>query len=80
MAVLIDILRNKETINSGIITIIDQAIVSVTGFVMGIIVARTCDKTEFGLFVLGLTILTFALSLQSSVISFFCLRGRSCQV
>jgi O-antigen/teichoic acid export membrane protein len=60
---------NRGTLNKGIVSIVDQAIVSAGSFLTGIIVARMCDKADFGLFVLGLTIVTFALSLQSSLIT-----------
>ena len=64
-----DILANKRTLNKGIIAVTDQVIVSAGSFITGVIVARVCNKAEFGLFVLGLTIVTFALSLQSSLIT-----------
>jgi O-antigen/teichoic acid export membrane protein len=62
-------LTYKEILNKGIITILDQAFVSAGSFITGIIVARVCNKTEFGFFVLGLTIIVFARSLQSSLIT-----------
>ena len=64
-----DINRSKETINRGIITLIDQAITSANSFIAGIIIGRACGKDEFGLYVLGLTIVTFVISFQSSLIT-----------
>jgi len=64
-----NLLANRGNLNKGISTIADQAIVSATSFVTGILVARGCSKDEFGLYVLGLTILVFMMSLQASLIT-----------
>jgi O-antigen/teichoic acid export membrane protein len=47
----------------------DQLIVSATNFITGVIVGRTCTKDEFGLYMLGLSIVLLVLDLQTSLIS-----------
>jgi len=50
-------------------TIADQGFCSATNFVTGILVARACPRTEFGLFVLGLTMARFLTGVQNSLVS-----------
>jgi len=60
---------SRATSNKGIITLIDQAVVSVTNFLTGVIIGRTCIKEEFGLYILGFSIVLFIVKLQTSLIS-----------
>ena len=69
MSTVIDIFQKRKTINRGIISIIDQGIVSSTNFLTGILIGRTCTKDEFGLYILGMTIVTFMIGFQSSLIT-----------
>ena len=53
----------------GALTILDQCCVSGTNFLTGVIIARTCGKEQFGLYVLGFSMfLFFSISLQQSLI------------
>ena len=53
---------------SAAVTLVDQAVVSGTNFMTGVVIGRVCTKQEFGLYMLGLTILLYATSLQTSLI------------
>jgi O-antigen/teichoic acid export membrane protein len=46
-----------------LITLADQAMVSGAGFLTGIIIARACGKEQFGLYLLGLSILNLMMEL-----------------
>lgn len=50
------------------LTLLDQAVVSATGFLTGVIVGRLCGKQEFGLFLLGQTIIWFVMEFQNVLI------------
>lgn len=52
-----------------LVTILDQGVVSATNFFTSIIIARTCTKDEFGLYMLGLTIAVLAMNTQNSLIT-----------
>lgn len=60
---------SKTTVRKGIVTLADQCVVSITNFLTGVIIGRACTKEEFGLYMLGLSIVLFAMSLQTSLIS-----------
>lgn len=51
-----------------LVPFIDQGVTSAANVLTGIILARSCDKSEFGLYTLGLTIILFGLNFQTSVI------------
>jgi len=53
----------------GVITVIDQGIVSATSFFTGVIIGRTLEKEQFGYYLLGLTIVFVAINLQNALIS-----------
>ncbi len=55
--------------NKGIISLADQMVASATNFLTGVIIARNCSKEEFGLYMLGFSIVLFVLDLQTSLIS-----------
>jgi O-antigen/teichoic acid export membrane protein len=49
--------------------LIDQGVASTTNFLSGIIIGRSCTKEDFGLYMLGFTIILFLLDGQQSLIS-----------
>jgi len=49
--------------------IADQGFCSIVNFLTGVLVARACTKSEYGVFVLGMTILRFMTGLQNSLVS-----------
>ncbi len=53
---------------TGILTIIDQGVFSLTSFLTSIIVGRSTTKEEFGLFLLGYTIIYLGLEVQGACI------------
>jgi O-antigen/teichoic acid export membrane protein len=50
-------------------TLLDQAIVSATNFLTGVVVARSCSRSELGLYSLGSTVVVLLLAVQSSTVS-----------
>jgi O-antigen/teichoic acid export membrane protein len=58
----------EPTARKGMVTLADQAVVSATNFVTGVIIGRACTKEEFGLYMLGLTIMLYVTNLQTSLI------------
>ena len=59
----------KPTIRSGWAALANQGVVSLNNFFTGIIIGRYCSKGEFGLYMLGLTIVLMAMDMQTSLIS-----------
>jgi len=60
---------SKPTLRKGLITLVNQGVVSATNFLTGVVIGRTCTKDEFGLYMLGFSIVLFALDLQVSLVS-----------
>lgn len=58
-----------ETACTGLATVIDQTIVSGTGFGLSVIVARNCSKEELGVYVLGMSLIQFVIGFQSALIT-----------
>ena len=58
----------KPAVRKGLIALVDQSIVSATNFITGVIIGRTLSKEQFGLYMLGFTIVFFIITLQSSLI------------
>lgn len=58
-----DFIDRKSTLS-----LIDQAVASGTNFLTGVIIGRACTKEQFGLFMLGFSIVLFVMNLQSSII------------
>jgi O-antigen/teichoic acid export membrane protein len=54
----------NDNVSKGILTVLDQIVVSGTNFIITIIIGRACIKDELGLYVLGFTIVVLALDLQ----------------
>jgi O-antigen/teichoic acid export membrane protein len=50
-------------------TLINQGVVSASNFLTGIFIGRACSKDEFGLYILGFSIVLFVLDLQISLVS-----------
>lgn len=65
---LTSIISNKN-LRKGTVTLIDQGFVSGTNFITGVVIGRMCSKEEFGLYLLGLSLMLFAVNLQAGVIS-----------
>lgn len=59
----------RPTARKGMVTLADQAVASATNFLTGVIVGRACTKEEFGLYMLGLTIILYVTNVQTSLIS-----------
>lgn len=55
--------------HQGLLTLFDQACVSLTNFSTGILIARYCDKEELGLYMLGYSVVLFAVAFQQMLIS-----------
>jgi O-antigen/teichoic acid export membrane protein len=49
--------------------LLDQTITSATSFATGIVIARACSPHEFGLYILGLTLVTLLLVVQEAAIA-----------
>jgi O-antigen/teichoic acid export membrane protein len=57
------------TARLGMISLGDQAVVSAANFLTAVIIGRACTKEEFGLYMLGYTIVLLVTELQMSLIS-----------
>jgi len=57
------------TAHMAMLSVADQAVVSATNFLTGVIIGRACTKEEFGLYMLGFTIMLFVMTVQTSLIS-----------
>lgn len=53
----------------GAVVLFDEGLCSVTNFVAGVLVARACVKSQYGLYVLGFSILTMAQLVMRSCVS-----------
>jgi O-antigen/teichoic acid export membrane protein len=53
----------------GVLTLLDQACVSLTNFSTGILIGRFCSKEEFGFYMLGYSVVLFAIAFQQMLIS-----------
>ena len=62
-------LASGATKQKGILALADQAVASANNFLTGIIIARSCTKEEFGLYMLGFSIVLFMIDVQGSLIS-----------
>jgi O-antigen/teichoic acid export membrane protein len=63
------VLSSGTALHQSAVSLIDQAIVSATNFMTGLMIGRACSKEEFGIYMLGYTIILFVMELQSSLIS-----------
>ena len=62
-------LMSGATTRKGFVTLADQGIVSATNFLTAILLGRTVDREEYGLYVLGLTVVFFVTQVQMALIS-----------
>lgn len=62
-------LLSGATTRKGLVTLADQAVASATNFLTGIIIGRTLAKEEFGLYMLGFSIVLLIVNVQTSLIS-----------
>jgi O-antigen/teichoic acid export membrane protein len=56
-------------VHRGVIALADQGVASATNFLTGVVIGRACSKEEFGLYLLGLSIVLFAMRLQTALIA-----------
>jgi len=56
------------TTRSSILALADQVVVSAVNFLTGVIIGRACSKEEFGLYMLGFSIVFVVTTLQNSLI------------
>lgn len=59
----------ETTVHQGAISLVNQAVVSATNFVTGVVIARACSKEEFGLYMLGFSLISFMTDFQTSLIT-----------
>ena len=53
----------------GMMILVDQAVASATNFLTGVIIGRSCTREEFGLYMLGFTVVLLVINLQSALIT-----------
>ena len=59
----------KTALHQGVLSLADQGVASITNFVTGVIIARASSKEEFGLYMLGFSLILLVTDLQTSVIA-----------
>ena len=59
----------KLVAHRGVLTLLDQVFVSLTNFSTGILIGRYCSKGELGLYMLGYSIILFAIAFQQMLLS-----------
>ena len=59
----------RHTLHAGVISIIDQALVSATNFVTTLVLARLCSQAELGIYYLAWTLVLFLTALQNNLVS-----------
>jgi O-antigen/teichoic acid export membrane protein len=57
----------QPSIWQALIVLLDQGFYSITNFLASILLARACSKSEYGLYVLGFTLLVIAMDIQVSL-------------
>ncbi|HEY5214676.1 MAG TPA: oligosaccharide flippase family protein [Acidobacteriaceae bacterium] len=63
------LLSPETAVHQSVVSLADQAVASATNFVTGVIIARSCSKEEFGLYMLGFTIILLVTDFQTSLIT-----------
>lgn len=53
----------------GLLTLVDQVVVSLTNFSTGILIGRFCSKETLGLYMLGYTVVLFAIAVQQMLVT-----------
>ncbi len=51
------------------IVIADQGFTSIASFLVGVLIARSCTRAEYGVFVMGLSLIRFIIGIQESLVS-----------
>ncbi len=64
---LLALVQSHHTRDSGL-ALADQIVASATNFLTGVIVGRTCAPSEFGLYLLGFSIVTIAMTGQNTLV------------
>jgi O-antigen/teichoic acid export membrane protein len=59
----------KPTVRHAWVALANQGVVSATNFITAVILGRFCTQEEFGLYMLGFSIVLFAFDLQASLVS-----------
>jgi O-antigen/teichoic acid export membrane protein len=59
----------KLVAHRGVLTLLDQGFVSLTNFSTGILIGRYCSKGELGLYMLGYSVILFAVAFQQMLVS-----------
>src|ERR1035438_8279328 len=60
---------SETTLHQSIVSLGDQAVVSITNFVTSVIIARTRSKEELGLYMLGISLIFLMTDFQTSLIT-----------
>ena len=60
---------SDRAVSQGFLSLADQAVASITNFATGVIIARATSKDEFGLYMLGFTLILLVTDLQTSLIA-----------
>jgi O-antigen/teichoic acid export membrane protein len=62
-------LSPETALHQGFLSLADQAVASITNFLTGVVIARSSSKDQFGLYMLGFSIVLLLTDLQTSVIA-----------
>lgn len=57
----------RPSIRQATVVLVDQGFCSIANFLTGVLVARACSKAEYGLYVLGFTLLMTSIGIQTSL-------------
>jgi O-antigen/teichoic acid export membrane protein len=60
---------SEKGLAQGLYSLADQGVASITNFATGVIIARASSKEEFGLYMLGFTLILLVTDLQTSLIA-----------
>ena len=60
---------SDAALSQGFLSLADQAVASITNFVTGVIIARASSKEQFGLYMLGFSLILLLSDLQTSLIA-----------
>jgi O-antigen/teichoic acid export membrane protein len=60
---------SERALQQGVLSLADQAVASITNFTTGVIIARASSKEEFGLYMLGFTLILLVTDLQTCLIA-----------
>jgi O-antigen/teichoic acid export membrane protein len=69
LAYLRSALPSADARLKGMLSLADQAVVSAANFATGVILARACAKEEFGLYMLGFSLVLVALDIQTALLA-----------